>query len=292
MSPRSGRSERTAAAQADAPGSYGWCNGEPSETRASASHPASGCLAGLGSGSGMRARSRCRDCETDRSDPISSAQVRSQLAGPHDPRYDKILTRACRLRLIVVRLQDPEAVSVSPRQLTQHERSNRSDLPPDARNRPLQLNLVGMEGKHPHPGVQQRVDQQPVGAFDRDQLNLETLKRPQQRADPVLVMRERRPTVPSPAGSSISTSCFSDAQSIRAQLHHPSASEIRPCRDKEVPLRVLIDKALTRGYVLSPLAAPHHRRERAGVRWAFTQGQAAVALSRRRSRPPQNVYET
>jgi hypothetical protein len=31
--------------------------------------------------------------------------------------------------------------------------------------------------------------------------------------------------------------------------------------DPEVPLRVLIDKALTRGYVLSPLAAPHHRRD-------------------------------
>jgi hypothetical protein len=35
----------------------------------------------------------------------------------------------------------------------------------------------------------------------------------------------------------------------------------RPCPDQEVPLQVLIDKALTRGYVLSPLATPHHRRE-------------------------------
>jgi hypothetical protein len=32
--------------------------------------------------------------------------------------------------------------------------------------------------------------------------------------------------------------------------------------DPEVPLRVLIDKALNSwGYVLSPLAAPHHRRD-------------------------------
>src|SRR5205814_10499079 len=31
--------------------------------------------------------------------------------------------------------------------------------------------------------------------------------------------------------------------------------------DQEVPLRNLIDKALNRGYVLLPLAAPHHRRD-------------------------------
>jgi hypothetical protein len=37
--------------------------------------------------------------------------------------------------------------------------------------------------------------------------------------------------------------------------------DTRRCHDHEVPLRVLIDKSLNRGYVLSPLAAPHHRRE-------------------------------
>jgi len=54
-------------------------------------------------------------------------------------------------------------------------------------------------------------------------------------------------------------------------------------------LRVLIDKALTRGYVLSPLAAPHHRRDGLVSSRPSTQGQAAEALSRRRSRPPQIV---
>ena len=34
-----------------------------------------------------------------------------------------------------------------------------------------------MQRQHPHPGVQQPIDQQPVGALDRDHLNLKALKR-------------------------------------------------------------------------------------------------------------------
>ena len=50
---------------------------------------------------------------------------------------------------------------------------------------------------------------------------------------------------------------------------------------------MLIDKALNWGYVLLPLAAPHHRREGLVFGWPSAQGQAIVALSRRRSRQPQ-----
>jgi hypothetical protein len=56
-------------------------------------------------------------------------------------------------------------------------------------------------------------------------------------------------------------------------------------------LRVLIDKALKRGYVLSPLAAPHHRRDGLVFVGPSAQGQAEVALSRRRSRPHRMSYE-
>jgi hypothetical protein len=50
---------------------------------------------------------------------------------------------------------------------------------------------------------------------------------------------------------------------------------------------VLTDKALTVwGYVLSPLAAPHHRREGLVFHWPSAKGQAIEALSRRRSRQP------
>jgi len=38
-------------------------------------------------------------------------------------------------------------------------------------------------------------------------------------------------------------------------------------------LRVLIDKALTRGYVLSPLAAPHHRRDGLVSVWPSAKGK-------------------
>jgi hypothetical protein len=55
-------------------------------------------------------------------------------------------------------------------------------------------------------------------------------------------------------------------------------------------LRVLIDKArAVRGYVLSPLAAPHHRRDELVFGRPSTQGQTIVGLSRRRSRQPQLV---
>jgi hypothetical protein len=36
---------------------------------------------------------------------------------------------------------------------------------------------------------------------------------------------------------------------------------------------VLIDKALKRGYVLSPLAAPHHRRDGLVFRWPSDKGK-------------------
>jgi hypothetical protein len=48
---------------------------------------------------------------------------------------------------------------------------------------------------------------------------------------------------------------------------------------------MLIDKALAyRGYVLLPLAAPHHRRDGLVFGRPSDTGQAKVALSRRRSR--------
>jgi hypothetical protein len=49
---------------------------------------------------------------------------------------------------------------------------------------------------------------------------------------------------------------------------------------------MLIDKALKWGYVLLPLAAPHHRRDGLVFGRPSTKGQAIVALSRRRSRQP------
>jgi hypothetical protein len=74
-------------------------------------------------------------------------------------------------------------------------------------------------------------------------------------------------------------------------LHPPLIGSPSQRPDPEVPLRMLIDKALTvRGYFLLPLAAPHHRRDGLVFGGPFQhKGQALAALSRRRSRQPQLV---
>jgi hypothetical protein len=74
-----------------------------------------------------------------------------------------------------------------------------------------------------------------------------------------------------------------------AYLLSVSSPSQRP--DPEVPLRLLIDKALNQGYVLLPLAAPHHRRDGPVFGGPSTQGQALKAISRRRSRQPEMAYE-
>jgi hypothetical protein len=93
--------------------------------------------------------------------------------------------------------------------------------------------------------------------------------------------------------SAVSGSCFSDAQSIPAtlpviDLFFPLSVDARPCPDQEVPLRVLINKAL------------HNRRLRPGRRsrhlttvedgrtfhWPPAKGQAIEASPRHRSRRP------
>jgi hypothetical protein len=58
-------------------------------------------------------------------------------------------------------------------------------------------------------------------------------------------------------------------------LHPPLIGSPSHRPDLEVPLRVLIDKALAvRGYVLLPLAAPHHRRDGLVFGRPSTKGQA------------------
>jgi len=53
----------------------------------------------------------------------------------------------------------------------------------------------------------------------------------------------------------------SPSQSRHTDIPSRASSDRSPSQrpDQEVPLRILIDKALNRGYVLLPLAAPHHR---------------------------------
>ena len=80
---------------------------------------------------------------------------------------------------------------VSARQLTQHEGVKAIGLAArDAKPWPRGRDLVGVQRQQSQPRVQQPLDQQPVGALDRDQPNLEAHKRAAQRPQPRLVVRE------------------------------------------------------------------------------------------------------
>ena len=100
--------------------------------------------------------------------------------------------RPKRLSLVRVGLEHPEAVVVGARQLAQNERVKpvglaAGDTKPIARGR----DLVGMQGQHPQPRVQQPLDQQAIRPLDRDQLNPQPHQLPAQRPQPLLVMGER-----------------------------------------------------------------------------------------------------
>ena len=191
-----------------------------------------------------------------------SSSARSWLVSA--TRVDQVLAgaaqRAQRLGLVAVGLKHPEAMAVGARQLAQHERVEPVGLAArDAEPRASRGDLVGVNRQHPQPRVQQPLDQQPVRALDRHQLDLQAHQLPAQRPQPRLVVRERRartaPRRPRPARPRRA----SRTPSRYPRNYFPSySSSVRSSQrpDHEVPLRALIDRPST-GYVLLPLAAPH-----------------------------------
>ena len=124
-------------------------------------------------------------------------ELGAQLVTKRLPRLDQVLAPAAqrlqRLGLIAVRLQHPEAVVVGARQLAQHERVEPVGLAARwPESRAGRRHLVGVQRQHLEPGVEQPLDQHPVRALDRDQLNLEAHKLATQRLQPRLIMGERR----------------------------------------------------------------------------------------------------
>ncbi len=238
-------------------------------------------------GAGVALQERERDRagqmaeESDRRRP-EPLKLRAQLVAHRHPRFDEVLAgareRAQRLGLVAVGLKDPEAMSVSARQLTQHEAIKPIRLAArGAKPIPRRLDLIGMQRQHPHPSLQQPIDQQPVRALNRDQVDLKARQRRAQAADPVLAVRERR-------GQQLLPGRVLDQHIVllrrpfdpRAVTHRlpPAVETIARCLDPEVPFRVLIDMALTRGHVLSPLAAPHHRPGRVSLLSALARASS------------------
>jgi hypothetical protein len=140
---------------------------------------------------------------------------------------------------------------IGPRELAKHERVKPIRFPardPEAVTR--RRDLVRMQRKYPQPRVQEPLDQQPLRPLDRDQDNFQPNERPAQRAQSLLVMRERRRE-------------HLDAVAVGHQhvvlirrpidpgiplrhLNPPLIGTPSQRPDPEVPLRMLIDKALAR----------------------------------------------
>jgi hypothetical protein len=137
-------------------------------------------------------------------------------------------------------------VTVGPRQLAQHKAIKPIGLPArSAEPVPRRLDLVGMQRQHLHPRVQQPLDQHAVRALDRDDLHLKAHQRIAQRGDPALVVRKRL-TEQRVAGviGDQDVVLLRRPDDPSAITHRSSFGTVRQRPDLEVPLRVLIDKAL------------------------------------------------
>ena len=156
-------------------------------------------------------------------------------------------------------------MDVGARQLAQHERVEPVGLAArDPEPRPRGRDLVGMHRQHPQPRVQQPLDQQPVRPLDRDQLHLQPQQRAAQRPQPLLVVRERgRQQLLARLVAHEHVVLVRRPINAGVILHlvllFGQVTSQRP--DQEVPLRMLIDKALNGATSCCRLAAPHHRRE-------------------------------
>jgi hypothetical protein len=157
---------------------------------------------------------------------------------------------------------------IGPCQLAQHERVKPIGLRargPDAIAG--RRDLIGVQRQDPQSGVQQPLDQQSVGPLDGDQRHLVAHECAAQRPQADFVVRER-------GGQDLLARLVGDQHIVllgrpvdaRIDTSHQNFNsnlvrslQRRP--DREVPVRMPIDRPSTPGYVLLPLAAPHHRRE-------------------------------
>ena len=166
--------------------------------------------------------------------------------------------------------------------------SKRSDLPPWARKRALAaLTWFGMQGQHGEAGIEQALDEQPVGALERHSLHTVVEQEAAERDDALLVvgnhpLRERlsalvgnkqRVLVLGPVHSSVGAHGRSSSVEVLSDGE----------ADREVPLRVLTER---RSEAPRPVAASgaSHRRG-AQVSCGPSAGQAIEALPRRWSAP-------
>ena len=148
---------------------------------------------------------------------------------------------------------------IGARQLAQHERVKPIGLPArDPEAVPRGGDLVRMHRQHPQARVEQPLDQQPVRPLDRDQPDIQPHQHATQPAQVFLVMRER-------SSEQLLAILVGHEHVVRLRrpidpgiplrhLHPPVIGTPSQSPDPEVPLRMLIDKALTSSG-LRPVAA-------------------------------------
>jgi hypothetical protein len=177
-------------------------------------------------------------------------QLGAQLIGERHPGRDQVLAPAAqrpqRLGLVAVGLEYPEAMVIGSRELAQHEAVEPVGLATRGSEAGAGCrDLVGVDRQHPQPRIEEPLDQHPVRALDRDQLDLQAHERAAQRPQPRFVMRER-------GGQQLLARLVGDQHIVLLRRpvdarvvtsHLYSISQVRTSHvpDPEVPLRALID---------------------------------------------------
>jgi hypothetical protein len=213
-------------------------------------------------------------------------ELRSELVGERDLLLDQVLARPGqrpeRFRLVAVGLEQPQPVHVRAGELGQDVGVEAVRLATGAVAVAGRGQLVGMDGNDGDAGVEEPVDDEPVGLLDRDPCHLLRSQSPDELCEAVLAMDDASLVDPAAAGADNEPVLLAgQVEAGGALLHRTSFIDSRAgCGPTgEVPWRMLIDGPSAGR---RPVAAPgaSHRRE-AQVSCGPSKRQATRALSRR-----------
>lgn len=215
-----------------------------------------------------------------------ASSLRPELVGERDARLHEVLAsagqRPQRLRLVAVGLEHAQAVHVGAAELGEHVAVEPVRLAAgDAVAVAGGGELVWVHGDDCQTSFEQPVDDQSVGALERDPADAEGHQSPAERVDPGLVVDD---------ASLLELPAFTvdDAEAVLLTgqvdacrlLHSVSLLESGCWRpDREVPWRVLMDRPSVGRRPVAALGASHRRE--ALVSRGPSAGQATKALSRR-----------
>ncbi len=248
-------------------------------------------------GAGVALQERERDRRVDVSEQARGAgpervELGAQPVGQLDAAGDEVFAGAGqdtqRDRLVARGRQRGEAVVVGAGELAEDHRVVAVGLA-GIGTEPVAggLDLVGMDRQHLDPGGEQPADQEPVGALDREPLDLLLQQQVDQLADPLLVMDDRL----------LAEQCAVLVSDADVMLLAGPVQARHRTHARSSSVEVLTVGAADRGTVAGahrqalegqrPVAAwgASHRRE-ARVSRGPSQRQARLALSRRWSSAP------